>query len=92
MAKDQRITREQFLQGDNKRKAILSLCYQLPSEMGLVGWDDVKQRQVVNMAKLNAFLCGPKSIYKKKLNYHTPEELSKVIVQFENMLKGYMKK
>lgn len=82
---------ESLQQGENKRRRILSICYQLPSHLGFTRYDAQKQRHVIDTGRLNDFLCGPKSICKKPLNRHTPAELSKVIVQFESMLKGYLK-
>jgi len=78
--------------GDNQRRKILSICYQLPVELGFTVYDEKKGRRVVNMIRLNEFLNGPKSIFKKDLYRHDPKELSKVIVQFENILNGYLKK
>ena len=77
--------------GENKRRRILSICYQLPSHLGFTRYDAQKQRHVIDTVRLNGFLCSPKSIFKKPLNRHTSKELSKVITQFENMLKGYLK-
>lgn len=82
---------ESFTAGNVKRKRILSICYQLPDRLGFTKFDHQDNKTIVDLERLNQFLTGPKSIYKKKLNYHTPEELSHVIVQFENMLKGYLK-
>ncbi len=84
------INKEEFLKGNNKRRRIMSICYQLPLVKGFTRFDDNTCKRVVNFEKLDEFLCGKHSIYKKPLNYHTPEELSKVIIQFENMLKGYI--
>jgi hypothetical protein len=84
------ISRDLFELGNQKRKAILSLCYQLPYKFGFTRFDEALKRRIVDMDHLNEFLCGPKSIYKKKLNYHTPEELSKVIYQFQHLLNTYI--
>lgn len=80
-----------YKDGDSQRKRILSICYQLPVELGFTRWSMVRGKRMVDMDRLNRFLTGPKSIYKKELMSHTPRELTKVIVQFENMLNGYYK-
>jgi hypothetical protein len=79
-----------FADGNKKRRRIISLAYQMPPEMCLTRWDEEKGQRAIDMEALDAFLCGKHSIYKKRLNEHTPQELSKVIVQFENMLKSYL--
>ncbi len=79
-----------YMAGNQQRRRIMSICHQLPPELGFTRWDEKEGCRVVDMHHLNSFLTGPKSIFKKKLNYHTPSELSKVIVQFENMLSGYL--
>lgn len=84
------IPRDQFLLGDKQRKAIFSLCYQLPYKFGFTRFDEIQKRRIVDIDHLNEFLTGPHSIYKKKLNYHTPEELSKVIFQFQHLLNTYI--
>ena len=58
---------------------------------GFTKWDEATEKRVVDFTRLDEILCGPSSIYKKKLNYHTSDQLSRIIVQFENMLKGYLK-
>jgi hypothetical protein len=90
MAKRQ--SKEQYLAGNNKRRQILSICHQLPTDLMFTEFSPAKGKRVIDMYNLDQFLCGDKSIYKKPLNFHTPEELSKVIIQFENMLKGYLRK
>ncbi len=82
----------EFARGNKKRRRILSICHQLPPEKGFTKWDETKGGRIVDMKHLDMFLCGQKSIYHKPLNHHTPAELSHVIVQFENILKGYLKK
>ncbi|MFK5855398.1 MAG: hypothetical protein QM503_04645 [Bacteroidota bacterium] len=79
-----------FKAGNTKRRRILSLCHQLPPHLAFSYWSEPKQKRLVDMDMLNNWLVvkGPGST---KLNNHTPLELSKVIVQFENMLKGYLK-
>lgn len=89
--KAKRIPHIDFEAGQAKRRRIMSLCYQLPIDRGFTKFDTELRRRVVDMDRLNEFLQGKHSIFKKKLNYHTSPELSKVIIQFENMLKGYMK-
>jgi hypothetical protein len=79
-----------FREGNKKRRRIISLAYQLPPEMCLTRWDEKKGGLSIDMEALDAFLCGKHSIYKKRLNEHTSHELSRVIVQFENMLKSYL--
>ena len=83
--------KSKYYGGNKKRRRILSICHQLPFHLGFTIWSDEKQRRVVDMKRLDEFL-KEKGHYKKALNYHTPEELSGVIVQFENMLKTYLKK
>lgn len=85
------MTSNEFERGNRKRRRILAICHQLPPELGFTRWDEAKGKRVVDMKRLDSFLCGKKSIYKKSLNQHSPAELSRVIVQFENMLKGYLK-
>lgn len=85
------ISKDQFQAGNTKRRLILSLCHQMPIERGFTKFNPATCRREVDFNRLNEFLTGSYSIYKKKLNYHTPEELSKVIIQFENILKGYLK-
>ncbi len=77
--------------GHLKRRRILSICHQLPASLNLTKFDHNKGTMVVDIKRLDEFLCGTKSIYKKKFMDHTPAELSHVIVQFEHMLKGYLK-
>jgi hypothetical protein len=78
-----------FKAGNRKRRRILSLCHQFPPHLDFTYWDTEKECRMVNMERLNTWLVE-KGKYNKKLNYHTPLELSKVIVQFENILKGYL--
>ncbi len=80
-----------FAAGQGQRRRILAICHQLPANLGFTKFDEHKGDMVVDMQRLDNFLCSSKSAYKKKLAYHTPLELSRVIVQFENMLKGYLK-
>lgn len=80
-----------FREGNKKRRRIISLAYQLPPEMCLTRFDEKKGQRVIDMENLDMFLCSKHSVFKKKLNEHTPQELSRVIVQFENMLKSYLK-
>lgn len=84
------VIRRPVPKGDAQRKRIISICYQLPEHLQFTRWSQTRGKRVVDMVRLNVFLKGPKSIFKKDLNSHTPAELSRVIVQFENMLYGYM--
>lgn len=79
-----------FRAANKKRRRVLSLCHQLPEHLGFTHWDETKQSRTVDMDRLNNWLLE-RGKYKKKLNHHAPLELSSVIVQFENMLKGYLK-
>jgi len=80
-----------YAAGQKQRRRIMALCHQLPEHLGFTEIDSHSGERHINLQKLDDFLKGPKSIYKKRLKYHTPPELSRVIVQFENMLKGYLK-
>lgn len=86
----ERISKEEFLKGDKKRKRILSLCYQLPTSMDITQFNPHTGKRFVNMVLLDMWLVE-KGPFKKPLNHHTVKELSHVIVQFENMLKSYLK-
>ncbi len=81
-----------FERGNKKRRRILAICHQLPPQLGFTKWNEKRGKRVVDMNRLDDFLCSRKSIFNKKLNNHTSAELSRVIVQFENILKGYLKK
>lgn len=85
-----RIPKAEFVAGNTKRKRIMSLCYQLPESLGFVYLNTNEGKHSINMKRLDDWLTvkGP---FNKPLNYHTQKELSHVIVQFENMLKGYLK-
>jgi len=80
-----------FKAGQRQRRRIIALVHQLPPKLLFTYWSEEKQKRLVDMDKLNNWLIE-KGKYKKPLNDHTPAELSPVIVQFENMLKGYLKK
>lgn len=73
-----------------KRRRILSICHQLPLHLGFTRWDGVKSKRVVDLDKLDSFLES-RGKYKKGLQRHSNTELSHVIVQFEGMLKSYIK-
>lgn len=80
-----------FKAGQRQRRRIIALVHQLPPKLMFTYWSEEKGKRLVDMDKLNNWLIE-KGKYHKPLNDHTPAELSPVIVQFENMLKGYLKK
>lgn len=69
--------------GDKMRKKLISLAY----ELHWAAPGDWKQA----VAALDAFLTGPKSIFKKPLNKHTPAELVKVVSQMEKIYEKWLK-
>jgi len=75
---------------NKQRRRILSICYQMPPEKGFVKYDASAGKHTVDLERLDKFLCSPRSIYKKPLQKHSTKELSRVIVQMEGMLKGYL--
>lgn len=68
-----------FMEGNNMRRKIFSLCHEL-------GWTKSdKGKQVVDQKRLNAFL-EKRGYLHKPLNFYTPKELPTLVTQFENML------
>lgn len=75
-----------FEKGDKMRKRVLSLCY----EYGWTRHDAVKNKRVVDYAKLNAWLLKSGYLH-KSLNQYKYAELPKLVTQFENVIKSFLK-
>ena len=75
-----------FEKGDKMRKRVLSLCY----EYGWTRHDVVKNRQAVDYPKLNAWMLKSSYLH-KSLNKYKYDELPKLVTQFENVVKSFLK-
>lgn len=75
-----------FEKGDKMRKRVLSLCY----EYGWTRHDVVKNKRVVDYTKLNAWLLKSGYLH-KSLNKYKYDELPKLVTQFENVVKSFLK-
>ncbi len=69
------------LQADTMRKKLISMVYRM-------GWASAGDWRKA-LERIGLFVEGEKSIYKKPLMHHSIDELSKVVTQFEQMLKKH---
>lgn len=72
---------------DHMRKRILSMCHQ----MNWVTWNIDKQKHVVDLARLDAWMTTYSYLH-KPMNAYNYAELQKLVHQFETMFKTYLNK
>ena len=70
---EKRQSKDSYMKGNLMRRKILSLCYEL-------GWTCGNN---VDFLKLNQWLIKYSYLH-KPLNYYTPDELPKLITQFQD--------
>lgn len=75
-----------FEKGDKMRKRILSLCY----EYGWTKYSKAKERHVVDFNRLNTWMSKSSYLH-KGLNQYSYAELPKLVTQFENVVKSFLK-
>ncbi len=78
-------SRESFMAGNKMRKRIFSLAHQY----GWTYYIPSKGRNVVNLDRLNGWMVDYSYLH-KPLNYYTPEELVKLVSQWERVVMSYI--
>lgn len=69
-------------QGQQMRRRILSMCYNL----GWVSWCNTRNKTVVDMQRLDAWMKKYGYLH-KPMNSYSYKELPRLVTQFEKMLK-----
>ena len=87
--KQYKVNSRDFKKGDKMRKRLLSMCYQLGSPWS--NYDGMLDKMMINKSHLNNWMLKSSYLH-KSLNDYTYAELPKLITQFENLFKSYLKK
>lgn len=74
-----RQSRESFEAGNTQRRKILSMAHEL-------GWSYLGRdnKMVADIERINRW-CNEYGYLRKPLNYYTPDELPRLVTQFQNM-------
>ena len=69
------------------RRKILSMCH----EVHVTKWSEAAQKNVIDFARLNAWIAKYGHAKHKTLNEYSVAELPKLVTQFEQVYKHYFK-